>query len=122
MPYNQYITATDARKNFFALLEKVKKTPQPVNITVNGIPEAVMMGKEDYDAWMETIDILSDPELMASIRQGEKDIKAGRYKSWDKVKKELGLEDDYILADKGKKTYVSDTTKQKSRKRIKKTR
>jgi glucose-6-phosphate isomerase len=39
----------------------------------------------------ETMEIMSDPTLMAAIREGEEDIKAGRYQSWEDVKKELDL-------------------------------
>ena len=38
------------------------------------------MSKDDYDGWLATIETLSDPELMEAIRQGDEDIKAGRYK------------------------------------------
>lgn len=121
---NSYITATDARNNFFDLLDQVKKGPYPINITVKGIPEAVVMSKEDYEGWLATIETLSDPELMEAIRQGDEDIKAGRYKSWDEVKKDLS-KDSYLIADKGKKKYtvrhVSNISLKQGRKRSKKT-
>lgn len=87
-----YITATSARNNFFELLEKIKKGPYPINITVKGVPEAVIMSKEDYDSWVATYETLADPELMESIRKGEEDIKSGRYVTWEELKKELGLD------------------------------
>ena len=102
---NSYITATDARNNFFELLEQVKKAPYPINITIKGIPEVVVMSKDDYDGWLATIETLSDPELMEAIRQGDEDIKAGRYRSWDEVKKDLDKES-YLIADKSKKKYT----------------
>lgn len=116
---DRFITATEARNNFFGLLEKVEKGPFPVNITVKGIPRVVIMSKEEYDSWIATMETLSDPELMASIKQSEKDFKAGRYKTWEKVKKELELKD-YLVADKGKGKYVPSRTVKSSRKRTKK--
>jgi len=115
-----FVTATKARNNFFELLEKVKKSPYPVNITIKGIPEVVIMSKEEYDSWLATIETLSDSELMASIKESEKDFKAGHYKTWEEIKKELKL-DDYLVADKGKEKYVSRRTVRSSRKRAKKT-
>lgn len=103
-----YITATDARKNFFELLENVKRRPTPVNITVKGIPEAVIMSREDYDSWIATIETLSDPELMDQIRESDADFKAGRYENWEDVKRELGFD------------YVSSKIKQAGKKRTKK--
>ena len=102
---NPFITATDARNNFFELLEQVKKAPYPINITIKGIPEVVVMSKDDYDGWLATIETLSDPELMEAIRQGDEDIKAGRYRSWEEVKKDLNKES-YLIADKDKKKYT----------------
>lgn len=117
-----FVSATEARNKFFDLLGKVKKGPYPINITVNGIPEAVIMSKEDYDAWMATIETLSDPELMEQIRQSEKDFKAGKYEDWEDVKKELGWDKSYLVADKSAKKYVSGQIKQQSKKGTKKAR
>lgn len=118
---NTFVSATEARNNFFDLLGKVKNGPFPINITVKGVPEAVIMSKDDFDGWMATIETLSDPELMEKIRQGDEDIKAGRYSSWEDVKKELGLEG-YMVADKGKKKYVSSSTVKTGKKRSQKVR
>jgi len=117
-----FISATKARNNFFDLLEKVKKEPFPVNITVKGIPEAVVMSKEEFDGLTATIETLSDSELMEKIRRSDDDIKAGRYVSWEDVKKELALEGEFVVADRGKKKYVSGSTTKTSRERSQKIR
>ncbi|MGB9681221.1 MAG: type II toxin-antitoxin system Phd/YefM family antitoxin [Minisyncoccia bacterium] len=114
-----YITATKARNNFFELLEKVKKLPYPINITVKGIPEAVIMSKEEYESWVETVETLSDPELMRSIKESEKDIKAGRYSTLEEVEEELGIKN-FLISDKGKKKYVSGSSFKLGKKRSKK--
>ncbi len=114
MIIQKYINATDARNNFFDLLEKVKNNPYPINITVKGIPEAVIMSREDYDAWIATLETLSDPDLMKSLRQSEKDFIAGEYYSIDQIEKELGLRK---LADGGKKKYVSCEPVKRGKKR-----
>lgn len=106
-----YITATEARNNFFELLARVKKEPYPINITVKGIPEVVIMSKEDYDAWMATYETLSDPELMEAIRESDKNFAAGKYKTLEEVEKELGFE----------KKYVSSHARKQSGKTVKKT-
>ena len=41
---------------------------------------------------IETLEILNDGELMDSIRRGIEDMAEGRVKSWEDVKRELGLE------------------------------
>lgn len=44
------------------------------------------------ESMIETLDVVNDAELMASIRQGIQDIAEGRVKPWEDVKRELGLE------------------------------
>ncbi len=117
-----YINATDARNNFFDLLENVKKRPYPINITVKGVPEAVIMSREEYDSWVDTMETLSDPELMDQIKESEADFKAGRYQTLEEVEREFGWDKNKIVADKSKKKYVSSHFKQSSKKRIKKAR
>ena len=41
---------------------------------------------------METIDILSDPEMMKALKQGKNDIKAGRVKDLRSLLKEEHVE------------------------------
>lgn len=118
---NLFVSATDARNNFFDLLERVKKGPYPINVTINGIPEAVIISRSDYEGWMATLETLSDPELMESIKQSEKDLKAKRYSTLDEVEKELNL-NDYVIADRSKKRYVSGKFIKFGKKRSKKTR
>ena len=89
----RYISATDARKDFFNMIDRVKDSPSTVTISVKGKPEVVIMDKDEYDGWLETIDVLADEDLMRQIRQGEKDIKAGKFHDWEDVKKELKLDD-----------------------------
>ena len=114
-----YITATDARNNFFDLLGKVKTSPYPINITVKGIPEVVVMSKDDYDGWMATIETLSDKDLMASIKESDKNFKEGKYQTLDEVEKELKIGKYRLLSDV-KGTYVSSLTRKSGKKRVKK--
>ena len=53
--------------------------------------EWVTISLDEFESMKNTIEILSDPEAMESIRRGEKDIAEGRVKSLDQVKKDLGL-------------------------------
>lgn len=116
---DKYISATKARNNFFDLLEEVKKGPYPIHITVKGIPQAVLMSKEDFDAWMATIETLSDPKLMKAIHKGDEDLKAGSWSTLEEVEEELEA-GKYLVADKGKKDYVSSNIGKSGKKRPKK--
>ena len=82
---------TDARKALPKIVDEVSSGHEHVVITKRGRPEAVVMSVDEFESWQETIEILSDPSAMRAIRQGERDIKAGRVHRWEDVKKRLGL-------------------------------
>ncbi len=59
-------------------------------VTRRGKPVVVMMSIDDYEALMETLDILADRQAMAGLRKGEEDIRKGRTRSWAEIKASLG--------------------------------
>lgn len=66
------ITATDARKNLFPLIEQVNDDRTPVEITSRR-GDAVLMSRADYDALEETAHLLRSPanarRLIDSLNQ-----------------------------------------------------
>jgi hypothetical protein len=44
-----------------------------------------------YESIVETLEIMGDDTLMAALRQGIKEIEAGKGVSWKQAKRELGL-------------------------------
>ena len=78
------LTASQARQNLFALVKKSVKGHIPVKITSkNG--DVVLISQEDYESLIETLEILSIPGMLKSIRKADGDIKAGRVKSLKEV-------------------------------------
>ena len=59
-------------------------------VTKRGKPVVVMLSVEDYEALVETLDILADPKAMAGLRKGEEDIRKGRTRSWAQIKASVG--------------------------------
>lgn len=89
----EFIPATKARQNFFKLIAETAKPGRTTAISVDGKPKVVMMSYEDFEGWMETIDIMSDPQLMQDLREAEEDYKEGRVYSLEEVRRELEKED-----------------------------
>lgn len=52
-------------------------THQRVEITRNGARVAVLLAAEDYDSLIETIEVLSDSQLVADIDVGLRELAAG---------------------------------------------
>ena len=72
------LPVAEARANFSKLVDLASTTHERFEVTRNGSRVAVLIGADDYDSLMETIEILSDPELMAGIEEGKADQAAGR--------------------------------------------
>lgn len=87
----QTLPITKAREELTKLVNKANKTLDEYVITVSGVPRAVLISSAEYESWKETNEILSDKKLMKAIRQGEEDMKKGRYITLDQLKKELKL-------------------------------
>lgn len=63
------LTATEARKSLYRLLDEVAVTSQPVQITGRRA-SAVLVSEEDWRALAETVYLMSIPGMAESIREG----------------------------------------------------
>ena len=65
------ITATEARKKLYTLVDDVAESHDPVQI-VGKRNSAVLVSEEDWRAIQETLHLSSIPEMRESIREGLK--------------------------------------------------
>ncbi len=69
------MTASEARKNLFPLIEQVNNDRQPIEITSKR-GDAVLMSRADYEALEETAYLLRSPanarRLLESLEQARK--------------------------------------------------
>jgi antitoxin YefM len=63
------ITATEARKRLYSLVDDVAESHQPIQIAGKR-NSAVLISEEDWRAIQETIYLSSIPGMKASIRKG----------------------------------------------------
>ncbi len=63
------ITATEARKRLYALVDDVAESHEPIQIAGKR-NSAVLISEEDWRAIQETIYLSSIPGMRASIRKG----------------------------------------------------
>jgi antitoxin YefM len=89
----KYLTATQARKSFFKLIELLQRSGMTIMITHQDKHPIVMMSAEEWEGWMETLDILSNPEEAGELRTALKEYKSGTMETvdWEDVKKEYNL-------------------------------
>ena len=65
------LSASEARKRLYNLVDEVKESHQPVQI-VGKRNSAVLVSKEDWKAIEETLYLVSMPGMRESIRKGLK--------------------------------------------------
>lgn len=68
---------TDARTNFSEILEEIATTGGEWTITRHGRPVAVILGYEEYESLIESLNILSDADTMAAIAEAEGEATPG---------------------------------------------
>ena len=78
------INATEARKGLFELIRRALYTHQPVHIR-HREGQVVMLAQEDYEALIETLELLSVPGFRDSLVEAEEDVATGRTSSFDEV-------------------------------------
>jgi prevent-host-death family protein len=69
----------DARNRLSELVAEVESTHARVTITKHGHPAVVLISPEDLAAIEETLDVLSDPEALAEIRESEAQAARGEF-------------------------------------------
>ncbi len=79
------LTASAVKAHFYKLIEGVKLGDEIV-VTKNGKPTVAMMSAEELGSLRETLDVLSDPELMRQIRASQRQVRrAGRRYSFEEI-------------------------------------
>jgi antitoxin YefM len=73
------VPLADARARLSEIVTDAQSTHERYEITRSGRPAAVLLAADDYESMRETIAVLSDGDLMNSIRQGLSELRNGEY-------------------------------------------
>lgn len=122
MDTKRTISITEARKRIFDIAEEVQIPNRVYTITEGGKPKVVIMSAEEYESWIETMEVIRDcPNILNEIRETNEAIRTGEYKTWptfDDLKREWGMA--VKVAEKPKRKYgVHTHSKTKSKKNSK---
>ncbi|MFH1830006.1 MAG: type II toxin-antitoxin system Phd/YefM family antitoxin [Pseudomonadota bacterium] len=83
------IKATDAKKHLLELIRDTDESFERYMITRNGEPKAVLMSVDDYEGWLETLQIMSDKDALNEIKKARKELDAGKGVSFEKILEKL---------------------------------
>ena len=71
------------------MIDEAVTTHQRVEITRNGVRAAVLLGSDDYDELMETLDVLADADLVRAIGTARDEAARGDVVDLEDVAEEM---------------------------------
>lgn len=71
------VPLTEAKTHLSELVERVDREHDRVTVTKNGRVAAVLISQQELAGLEETLDILSDPDLMTSLRKSRRQAAKG---------------------------------------------
>ncbi len=79
----------NARRSLTKLPERLEARPATVAVTRRGKPVLAIMTWDDYEAILETLDVLSDDEATEQLRHSIQEVKEGKAIPWEEAKSRL---------------------------------
>jgi len=78
MTSSVHVPLADVKNRLSEVVDRLEREHGRIVITKHGRPAAVMLSVEDLQSLEETLEILSDPALMRSIRRAEREAASGK--------------------------------------------
>ena len=72
---NSNLPANVARSNFYQILDEASDGLRQFTVSHRGKPTVVIMSAEEFASWQETLELLSDKKLSASVTRAMKSRK-----------------------------------------------
>lgn len=83
------INATEAKKRLLELIRESDQNFERYCIMRNGVPKAILMSVDDYDGWLETLEIMSSKNAIAEIKKARRELEHGKGISFENLSKKL---------------------------------
>jgi len=84
------MSISEARDQLTRLSDELAQSHEAVTVTRRNEPVLAILPWDLYEVIMETLEVMSDVDLMAALRQSVEDIAAGRTLSLDELERDLG--------------------------------
>ena len=84
MPAAEHVPLAEVKNRLSEVVERLEHEHGRVVITKHGRPAVVMLSLDDLESLEETLEILSNPDLMQAIREAGEDVAAGRTRTMSK--------------------------------------
>jgi antitoxin YefM len=81
MELGQYIPVSKAKSQLLRLIREIEQRQEPVALTRDGVPAAVLLSIEQFQGLLETLEILADSKTMRGLRRSLRQAEQGRWLS-----------------------------------------
>lgn len=78
------VTAEYAKNNFNEVMELASKEPGGV-VIVQENQKLLLINQEELEAWVETANLLQNPELLADVVEAREDYKKGEVLTMEQI-------------------------------------
>ena len=95
------MTIKAVRNRLPKLPRRLRDSQTVIPVSQRGRPIMALMSWELFEAMVDTIELLSDSEVMSQIKESEKAISEGRTISFSEVLAELGIDLNQIPSESG---------------------
>lgn len=85
------IPVTAARKDLLNLVDEVANFGEKVILTKRGVGKVMVIGLDELESLYETLAIMANPQAMAAIKRGDRELAEGKGIPFREVLKDLGL-------------------------------
>lgn len=70
------VSYSAARRNLASLMDKVTQDRQPIVVTRPGAEDVVIMARQEFEGWQDTVHLLSSPANAEHLRRSLEQLDA----------------------------------------------
>lgn len=85
MNFERIIPISRVKKDLGNILKAMSDQDESVTITQKGKAVGIIMTPVQYEEFMETVEILSDKELLATLQSSRKDFESGKIHTHEEI-------------------------------------
>ncbi len=83
--FDRIIPISRVKKDLGSILEFISYQDETVTITQKGKAVGIIMTPDQYEQLMETLEVVSDKNILATLKSSRKDFETGKIYTHDEV-------------------------------------
>jgi antitoxin YefM len=74
---SETLPLSSVKAHFSEVVDRVEREHDRVVVTRNGVPAVVVVSREDLESLEETLEVMSDPDLLGQVRESREALARG---------------------------------------------